>query len=428
VLCLLATKSVQAAEYFVATNGNDSNAGTSWSSPLLTISNALNKVDVTIVTVSNGTYNVTAPLNVGTQLNLIAGITLRSFGNNVYGGLTNANNTIIDAGNVFGRVVMLLNHTNAVIDGLTFTRGKGISGAGVRMLKGTIQNCRITSNRLEGTRFGALFMAGGLVSNCHIVANSVDYQYYGVGVYLVGGTLKQSNKSNNTADREQYAGGGIGIYAENTGALVDSCVITNNRVIAFSSAGYGGGGGIRLVVGAKIRNSLIAGNVSHQTGGGVYCSGSEQGFVENCTIVGNYSTNGVGGVYGGTGLKLTNSIAYTNFGPNGVVSNWIGCQMSYSCTTPTNGLTGVGNTQSDPLLDAGYTLQSGSPCINTGTNQSWMIGYTDLAGNTRIQGGIVDMGCYEWSALVATTPPWSLYRPNLIHRRNLGMRNQESPQ
>jgi len=52
---------------------------------------------------------------------------------------------------------------------------------------------------------------------------------------------------------------------------------------------------------------------------------------------------------------------------------------------------------------------TGSPCIDTGSNQTWMDGATDLAGNDRKQWGkvagsagapIVDMGAYE-----APTPP-----------------------
>ena len=51
-----------------------------------------------------------------------------------------------------------------------------------------------------------------------------------------------------------------------------------------------------------------------------------------------------------------------------------------------------------------YTLQATSPCIDKGTNQTWMVGAKDLASNTRkIYGGVagssgspvVDMGAYE---------------------------------
>ena len=57
-----------------------------------------------------------------------------------------------------------------------------------------------------------------------------------------------------------------------------------------------------------------------------------------------------------------------------------------------------------------YRLQSNSPCINTGTNQSWMIGAMDLDGNPRISpaSGIVDMGAYEYLWGGSVIPSWWL--------------------
>jgi len=67
--------------------------------------------------------------------------------------------------------------------------------------------------------------------------------------------------------------------------------------------------------------------------------------------------------------------------------------------TPTLSATGVGNITNAPLFvneAAGdYHLAAGSPCINAGTNQDWMIGALDLAGLPRIASGTVDMGAYE---------------------------------
>ena len=77
-------------EYFVATTGTDdgSNDGRGWAAPLLTISNGVAKTTTagpgSIVTVSNGTYNIS------TQINVSAAITVRSFGNGVTGGMINS--------------------------------------------------------------------------------------------------------------------------------------------------------------------------------------------------------------------------------------------------------------------------------------------------------------------------------------------------
>ena len=50
-----------------------------------------------------------------------------------------------------------------------------------------------------------------------------------------------------------------------------------------------------------------------------------------------------------------------------------------------------------------YQLLAASPAINAGDN-TFATDSTDLAGNTRISGGTVDMGAYEFHAMVAAVP------------------------
>jgi len=38
-------------------------------------------------------------------------------------------------------------------------------------------------------------------------------------------------------------------------------------------------------------------------------------------------------------------------------------------------------------------LRMSSPCVNTGTNQDWMMNAVDLEGNARILNTIMDMEC-----------------------------------
>ncbi|MFY7963635.1 MAG: right-handed parallel beta-helix repeat-containing protein [Chitinophagaceae bacterium] len=74
-LLLIASKSF-AITYYVATNGNDANNGTSLASPFLTISKAISKVVAgDIIYVRGGVYNITAKINVnksGTASNRIS--------------------------------------------------------------------------------------------------------------------------------------------------------------------------------------------------------------------------------------------------------------------------------------------------------------------------------------------------------------------
>ena len=128
-------------------------------------------------------------------------------------------------------------------------------------------------------------------------------------------------------------------------------------------------------------------------GGGAYNSK-----LINCTVVNNstkseFSKNG-----GVSSCSLVNSIVYDNL-TEGLYSsnNHGGSTFSYSCTIPLPA--GEGNISNNPNFEVTsegkYYLAFNSLCIDAGTNMGWMTGAKDLAGNPRIIGERVDMGCYE---------------------------------
>jgi hypothetical protein len=55
----------------------------------------------------------------------------------------------------------------------------------------------------------------------------------------------------------------------------------------------------------------------------------------------------------------------------------------------------LGNITYEPQFVGGLRLQASSACINSGYN-AYAPGPTDLDGNPRVSGGIVDMGAYEF--------------------------------
>ena len=112
--------------------------------------------------------------------------------------------------------------------------------------------------------------------------------------------------------------------------------------------------------------------------------------------------------------KVRNTISYYNdasSNPNSGLTTNVLC--SFTCTFPLKN--GEGNISNAPeFIQAqvsDYRLLANSPCVNSGTNLSWMTGATDFAGVPRIMYGRVDIGAYEYeiptSAVirVSTTAP-----------------------
>lgn len=151
-----------------------------------------------------------------------------------------------------------------------------------------------------------------------------------------------------------------------------------------NSAGYYGGGAYR----GMLYNRTLSSN-SANSGGGAYSN-----TVYNCTLSGNSAELYGGGAYGGT---LCNCIVYYNNAPYG--ANYYGGTLNYCCTTPLP-TSGTGDIEAAPLFVdtngwSNLRLQSNSPCLNAGYN-AYVVIDTDLDGNPRISGSIVDMGAYEF--------------------------------
>ena len=136
----------------------------------------------------------------------------------------------------------------------------------------------------------------------------------------------------------------------------------------------------------------------------------------NCILVDNFRAGIGGGAiyncvstrngYGTTATHAYNSIVKDNYEKDSTTY-----ASYYHCCTDLTTPNERGNITNNPLFvnaeTGDFRLRAGSPCIDTGTNEVCQ-SMTDFAGNRRIQGKRVDMGCYEYgvgtNGSTATTP------------------------
>jgi len=189
-------------------------------------------------------------------------------------------------------------------------------------------------------------------------------------------------------------GGGIYTY-EGTNTL------TNNS-LSGNSANYGGG--IYTSRGANmLTNNNLSGNFAN-FGGGIFTELGTNTLTNN-SLSGNSASNDGGGIYAFQGTNtLTNNIIWGN--SSGIDNDGSTLTVTYSVVQ--GGFAGTGNLNVDPLFvsqppvglgtSGDLRLQPCSPAINVGNNTAAMGISTDLNGNARIFGSVVDMGAYEFQA------------------------------
>jgi PKD repeat protein len=292
------------------------------------------------------------------------------------------------ASNIQGAVdAAVSNHIIWVTNGVYDTGGRTANGA---LTNRVVITNQVTVRSVNGPE--VTLIRGNADPQYTNGESAVRCVYLGANTVLIGFTLTNGH-TRTSYDNDVYGGG---IFCEPS-AVLSNCVLTGN------SANWGGG-----TFDSTLYNCTLTGNSAHAYGGGVmrgalfscaltgnsaaWGGGAHESGLYNCTLTGNMAT-----YYGGGALDSTlyNCIIYSNTASND--PNFYGGTLNCCCTAPDPG--GVGNITNNPLFvdyaGGNLRLQSNSPCINTGTNQEWMIGSTDLDGNPRIRRSQVDMGAYE---------------------------------
>ena len=204
-------------------------------------------------------------------------------------------------------------------------------------------------------------------------------------------------RANDYFGSEQYYCGGA-IYCLYSDVFISNCIISNN-------AGDNAGAIYCEASNPRISNVVIANNVSQ--GGEIQCGGIStdmwsEPVIKNCTIV----NNSPGGIFArsSSGLHITNTILWGNERYQILTEE---CTPTVSFCDIEQGYEGQGNIDADPCFfdptggigldfdatSANWALRSCSPCINSGAET--LLPPTDLAGASRVNSNIVDIGAYE---------------------------------
>ncbi|MDP2897844.1 MAG: right-handed parallel beta-helix repeat-containing protein [bacterium] len=281
-------------------------------------------------------------------------------------------NTIID-GNKAGSVVTFSGTENetCVLSGFTIRNGSGVPTAMPWV------DIRATGGGVCGGTWERRTLAA--VGHNVIVQNSAEY---GGGLAYCDGMILNNTITENSKPYALAGGGGLW-----------DCdgTIQGNRI----SANHAGGGGGLCDCDGTIQNNIIDRNSAGMDGGGLAnCDGT----VQNNTIAGNSAGRYGAGLYQCDGA-LRNSVVWGNRTDAGGAQLYLCSRPTHCCIEGSNE-GGKGNITTDPLFVDGpggaYHLRGSSPCIDAGVNFYWFPWpQRDFAGNCRLHGPRVDMGCFE---------------------------------
>lgn len=295
-LCLAAGPA-RAAEWFVATNGNDAADGTTWATAKLTIQAAIDTaVSNDTVWVSNGVYATGGRAVYGAMTNRVVidkPITVRSTNGPAVTVIQGAWHPGTTNGDTAARCVYV--GLNATLIGFTLTNGAThkIGDVGREMAGG-----------------GAYCETSSVLTNCIVTGNSAHY--FGGGVFR--GVLYNCTISRNMNNQER--GGGtcestlyyctlIGNSATAGGGAALGSLYNCTLVGNLATNGFGGGAYY-----ATLNDCTLASNSAYYSGGVYHCTltncvltansgvgggGAWESTLNNCTLVGNSATNGYGG-------------------------------------------------------------------------------------------------------------------------------------
>jgi len=320
---------------------------------------------------------------------------------------------------VTGNVV--LSNTASLTGGLGYGGGVAILGNNGAVL---------TDNRIEhnvaqggpaatfGSRGGGIycFLSDDMVVRDNLIRHnttSVPANGSGGGIDLWGcdwvTVARNTIQGNFGSTGGNGYGGGLHAYASQ-GLLIEANRIISNTA---STSPWGWGGGLYLSrkTTFTMTNDIVAANHASWEGGGMAFETSATEPVTGTLAHNTFAANNRGSGDGRIAiylndphitLVLTNNLIYSHTygvyavtGSTATLYNTLFYSNSASDTGGTGLLTNTDPiTGQDPLLDADYHLQDGSPAIDAGVPLPWLT--TDVDGDPRPDGSGYDIGADEF--------------------------------
>jgi hypothetical protein len=419
--------------YVDSTSTNATAPYTSWATAAVNIQDAVNAAGANeTIWIAEGTYTLPTNhvVNGGTNVVYIdKPLTLLAVGN-----------VVIDGEGAYRGVCVKYGFTDvfafATLDGITITNGYASEGGAIwydsgSNYKGAMQakllNCLLVDNvaatnggAVYTYHIGASFPLTLLMSNCVVRGNqALDGEGGGVCWKTFGpATITDSLFEENAANGSGVRGGGLSVSQNSTAITIDRTIFRGNTLTSSTSGSYGGGGAYFRICTVTMRNSLFVDNHSNRRGGALYFYYKPKLTMENCTIASNgCGQNGSAAIdLGGTSattdlVRFNNNIIYNNLRGSTTANVFLSSDLDLktyatnNCTTPSTvwtNFTANGNITNEAafvdLTALDLHLTTDSPCRDTGTNLPWMAWAVDLGNTPRIAHGVVDRGCYEYSA------------------------------
>ena len=297
---------------------------------------------------------------------------------------------------------------SATLDGFTITAGQSDAiGGGMHHIGDNLTLSNITFSGNAASAGSGIYIDGDNLKLSNVIFSG--NRAAGIGGGLFYNSLGKSLTLSNVIFSGNRATGGGGLYFERTNHVTLSNVIFSDNM----STGIGGAVNIGAANSADASNIFLI-NVIMWGNTGATCTGTGTGFKGNesfCTvnvqpnishslIQGCGASGGSDGFAWATGAISCGTDGTGNIDGDRTANNYL--TSNYPMFV--NAADAVGADNIFGTADDGLRLMTGSPAINTGSNIDprftdmrllFEMGAFDLAGNSRIVGGSIDMGAYE---------------------------------